>query len=272
MVQYGVVATNTARISSEYGYRDHPILKERKHHNGIDIACAAGTPILAASSGTVTHKEYMRGYGNVVFIKDANGIETRYAHMRNFAEIQPGDVIQGGQVIGYVGSTGQSTGPHLHFEVRINGKPVNPHQIYGNDLRGTDFNASYPNQYTPWHAAQIIANDPQKLKEFQMRPKLEAPTWTERNMPESMGGWPLEKLQQYDYQCELQQALFPEETLPKTKDQPSFNQLQLLLQKYQIKPAFLQHLNMLFGFGHNITNTTDNTLNQPAQKSSNRGN
>jgi murein DD-endopeptidase MepM/ murein hydrolase activator NlpD len=113
------------RITSGFGYRMHPILKARKFHTGVDIGAASGTPIHAAASGTVVHAARWGGYGNCIIIDHGGGVATLYGHCSSLA-VSFGQQITQGQVIGYVGSTGLSTGPHLHFEVRRNGTPVNP--------------------------------------------------------------------------------------------------------------------------------------------------
>jgi len=112
-------------IVSPYGYRIHPILGYRKLHTGIDFAVGYGTPIHAADSGMVIYATWMSGYGNVIIIDHGRGISTLYAHQSSLA-VGTGSVVARGQVVGYVGSTGFSTGPHLHFEVRVNGNPVDP--------------------------------------------------------------------------------------------------------------------------------------------------
>ncbi len=111
--------------TSGFGWREDPINKRRKFHSGADIRGKHGTPVLAAGAGTVICAEAKNGYGNVVFIDHGNGLITRYAHLRRF-EVKQGAVVTAGQRIGQVGSTGRTTGPHLHFEVRIEGKPVDP--------------------------------------------------------------------------------------------------------------------------------------------------
>ncbi len=112
-------------ISSYFGMRFHPIYHYMRMHNGIDIAAAGGTNILAAESGTVIEATYNSGYGNYIVIYHGNGISTLYAHSsRLIASV--GDYVTRGQVIALVGTTGNSTGNHLHFEVRIDGTPVNP--------------------------------------------------------------------------------------------------------------------------------------------------
>lgn len=113
-----------SRISSPYGYRIHPVLKYKKMHTGIDIPASSGTPIVAAKGGVVIASSFMSGYGNCVMV-DHGGMVTVYAHCSSRA-VSVGQRVSGGQTIAYVGSTGMSTGPHLHFEVRLNGKTTNP--------------------------------------------------------------------------------------------------------------------------------------------------
>ncbi len=116
-----------ARLSSHYGMRKHPILGYSKMHTGTDFAAPTGTKIYAAGSGKVVKAGWLGGYGNYIRIKHRSGYETAYAHMVRFAKgIRTGVSVSQGQVIGYVGSTGRSTGPHLHYEVLVNGKHVNP--------------------------------------------------------------------------------------------------------------------------------------------------
>ena len=112
-------------VTSSFGWRIHPILGYRKLHTGIDIGAGYGAPIHAADSGTVIYATWMSGYGNVIIIDHGRGISTLYAHQSSLA-VGNGARVSRGQTIGYVGSTGFSTGPHLHFEVRLNGNPVDP--------------------------------------------------------------------------------------------------------------------------------------------------
>ena len=117
---------NGARLSSSFGMRKHPILGFNKMHKGTDFAAKAGTPIMASGSGTIMLAKWCGGGGNCVKIKHNSTYETVYAHMQSFAKgIKKGRKVKQGQIIGYVGSTGMSTGPHLHYEVIVNGKKVN---------------------------------------------------------------------------------------------------------------------------------------------------
>ena len=121
---------NGARLSSSFGKRKHPILGYTKLHTGTDFAAPSGTPIMASGSGTVTSAKWCGGGGNCIKIKHISTYETIYAHMKNFAKgIRVGTKVRQGQIIGYVGSTGMSTGPHLHYEVIINGKKVNSQKL-----------------------------------------------------------------------------------------------------------------------------------------------
>lgn len=113
-----------SRISSPYGVRFHPVLRTVRMHTGIDYAAPAGTPIKAPADGTLTFKGWQGGYGNTVVLRHSNGVETLYAHMSAFSTAS--GKVRAGEIIGYVGSTGRSTGPHLHYEARVNGQPVNP--------------------------------------------------------------------------------------------------------------------------------------------------
>ncbi len=125
--------TSGGYISSYYGWRTHPVYGTQKFHSGIDIAVGFGTPVVAADSGTVIYLETPclgcnyggSGYGNYVIIDHGNGISTLYGHMRN-VYVSNGETVSAGQQIGEVGSTGTSTGAHLHFEVRVNGSTVDP--------------------------------------------------------------------------------------------------------------------------------------------------
>ncbi len=135
---------NGARLSSSFGMRKHPILGYNKMHRGTDFAAPSGTPIMASGSGTVTRARWCGGGGNCVKIKHNSTYETIYAHMKAFAKgIKEGRKVRQGQIIGYVGSTGLSTGPHLHYEVIVNGKKVNSQKLKlpsGKVLKGEERN------------------------------------------------------------------------------------------------------------------------------------
>jgi len=120
-----------ARISSKFTKRRfHPILKKYRAHLGIDYAARSGTPIMAAGSGKVIYAGYSRGYGNTIKIRHSDGYMTLYAHQKSFKRgIKKGKYVKQGQVIGYVGSTGLSTGPHLHFGLYKNGRAINPASV-----------------------------------------------------------------------------------------------------------------------------------------------
>ena len=133
---------NGARLSSGYGKRRHPILGYNKMHTGIDFAARTGTPILAAGDGVVDMAKWHGGYGRYVRLRHNSEYKTAYAHMNRFADgISQGVRVEQGQVIGYVGSTGRSTGAHLHFEVLRNGSHMNPLKVdlpAGRTLEGTE--------------------------------------------------------------------------------------------------------------------------------------
>lgn len=112
-------------ITSPYGYRMHPILNYERFHAGVDIGASSGATIVAADGGTVSVATYSDSYGNYVFIDHGNGYSTVYAHMSSIA-VSAGQSVSQGDTIGYVGSTGWSTGPHCHFEIRYNGSTVDP--------------------------------------------------------------------------------------------------------------------------------------------------
>jgi murein DD-endopeptidase MepM/ murein hydrolase activator NlpD len=117
---------NGARLSSSFGMRKHPIDGFNKMHRGTDFAAPMGTPILASGSGIIKRARWCGGGGNCIKIKHNSTYETIYAHLKSFARgIKEGKRVKQGQIIGYVGSTGKSTGPHLHYEVVVNGKKVN---------------------------------------------------------------------------------------------------------------------------------------------------
>ena len=123
----GLPIEHFTRISSPYGIRIHPIFKTARMHTGIDYAAPTGTKVLAPSDGVVSFRGWKGGYGNAIMITHANGVETLYGHLSAFVNnVNVGSHVSAGDVIALVGSTGHSTGPHLHYEVRIGGQHVNP--------------------------------------------------------------------------------------------------------------------------------------------------
>ena len=127
-----------SRVASGYGMRVHPILKYRKMHNGMDFTAPPGTPIYATGDGTVTKVGLGSGYGKMVIIEHGFGYKTYYAHMSKY-NTKVGRKVKRGEIIGYVGNTGLSSGPHLHYEVWKNGKVVNPVNFYHNDLTPEEY-------------------------------------------------------------------------------------------------------------------------------------
>lgn len=112
-------------LSSSFGWRRHPVTGRHSMHEGLDFAAPTGTPIYAAAAGVVTQARFRAGYGKLVEIAHGNGLSTRYAHASRI-DVKEGDLVEKGQVIALVGATGRATGPHLHFEVRMAGHPLDP--------------------------------------------------------------------------------------------------------------------------------------------------
>lgn len=115
----------SARLTSGFGWRVHPLGGGVRAHSGIDLAAAYGTPIVATAAGVVGTAGWSGGYGLMVAIGHGGGVQTRYGHLSRLA-VAPGQAVAAGEVIGYVGSTGESTGPHVHYEVRVDGRAVDP--------------------------------------------------------------------------------------------------------------------------------------------------
>lgn len=119
-----------SRVSSTFGLREHPVTGQVKNHFGVDLAAPNGTPVLAASDGVVAFKGWQGGYGNLTILSHRNGYETRYGHLAGFApHLKVGQRVKQGDIIAFSGATGLVTGPHLHYEVRIQGKPYNPQTV-----------------------------------------------------------------------------------------------------------------------------------------------
>jgi murein DD-endopeptidase MepM/ murein hydrolase activator NlpD len=131
-----------ARVSSGFGNRRHPVLGYDRMHKGVDFAAPTGTPIYAAGDGTIEFIGRNGGYGNYIRIRHNSTLKTAYAHMHNYARgMTKGKRVRQGEVIGYIGSTGRSTGPHLHYEVHVNGAQVNPNSVKlptGEELKGEE--------------------------------------------------------------------------------------------------------------------------------------
>jgi len=130
---------NLSRMASGYGYRIHPIYKTRKLHAGMDFSAKTGTPIYATGDGKIYKvRKSRRGYGNHVIIDHGYGYKTLYAHMTKYV-VRRGQKVKRGEVIGYVGSTGTSVAPHLHYEVHKDGRKINPVNFYYNDLNPEEY-------------------------------------------------------------------------------------------------------------------------------------
>ena len=133
---------NGARLSSGYGRRRHPILGYNRMHRGVDFAAPRGTPIYAAGKGSVVYRARKGGYGKYIRIRHNSEYSTAYGHLKSFRRgVVKGSRVKQGQVIGYVGSTGRSTGPHLHYEILRHGSQVNPMRLRmpsGRKLKGAE--------------------------------------------------------------------------------------------------------------------------------------
>jgi murein DD-endopeptidase MepM/ murein hydrolase activator NlpD len=114
-------------VTGSFGERIDPFNGEGAFHSGVDIASSYGQGVMAPADGVVVFADFMGGYGRAIMIDHGHGISTRYGHLANFA-VTAGQHVHRGDTIGYVGLSGRSTGPHLHYEVRINDTPVNPHK------------------------------------------------------------------------------------------------------------------------------------------------
>ncbi|MFV0643482.1 MAG: M23 family metallopeptidase [Sphingomonadaceae bacterium] len=120
-----IMPVDNARLSSGFGMRTHPVLGVRRGHKGIDLAAPTGTPIYASADGVVSRAVRFSSYGLYISMEHGAGLQTRYGHLSKLS-VAAGERVKKGEIIGYVGSTGRSTGPHLHYEVRVDGVAVNP--------------------------------------------------------------------------------------------------------------------------------------------------
>lgn len=154
------------RFRSGFGMRRHPVLKYRKMHTGVDWSAPRGTPIIASGNGTVKKAGWASGYGKQIILKHANGYVTSYSHQSAFAKgIVPGAKVRQGQVIGYVGSTGLSTGNHLHYELIVNGTKVDPMRVRlptGRVLKGEEL-AAFERERDRINALLLDENEPVKV-------------------------------------------------------------------------------------------------------------
>jgi murein DD-endopeptidase MepM/ murein hydrolase activator NlpD len=165
----GLVAPVPGRISSRYGMRRHPILGYKRMHSGLDFRAGHGTPIYAATDGKVSFAGRNGGYGNFVRLNHAGNLATGYAHMSRIA-VRTGASVKRGQVIGYVGSTGLSTGPHLHYEMYRGGKKIDPStvsfvtraQLSGRELANFKARLATLLQVEPGAALASLAPDPEQ--------------------------------------------------------------------------------------------------------------
>jgi murein DD-endopeptidase MepM/ murein hydrolase activator NlpD len=136
------------RMASGFGYRIDPVYKTPKFHAGMDFTAPVGTPIYATGDGRVMRSGIETGYGKAVRIDHGYGYSTLYAHMSNIIA-KPGQKVKRGDIIGYVGNTGKSVGPHLHYEVHKDGVPINPVNFYYNDLSPEEYSRMIELSNTP---------------------------------------------------------------------------------------------------------------------------
>ncbi len=130
---------NLKQMASGYGYRSDPFTKIKKFHSGMDFSANVGTAVFATGDGKVTRaNNQLSGYGNLIEIDHGYGYKTRFAHLSKY-NVKPGQLVKRGDIIGYSGSTGRSSGPHLHYEVHYKGNPVNPINYYYGDISAKEF-------------------------------------------------------------------------------------------------------------------------------------
>ncbi|NOT39956.1 MAG: peptidoglycan DD-metalloendopeptidase family protein [Alphaproteobacteria bacterium] len=160
-----------ARLSSKFGMRRHPILGYTKMHKGVDFAAPRGTPVMASGNGVVKMARWHGGYGNFVELTHANGYATGYGHLSRIARgIKPGAKVRQGQVIAYVGTTGRSTGPHLHYEVMLKSRQINPMGVKlptGRELTGKDLLAFQANVA---RIQTVLASEPSQVAQARVLP------------------------------------------------------------------------------------------------------
>ncbi len=135
-----IMPLRNSKLTSGYGMRNHPVLRKRRRHNGVDLAAPTGTPVYATADGMITRANWFSSYGLFIRIDHGADMETRFAHLSRIA-VASGQRVRKGELIGFVGSTGRSTGPHLHYEVRVGGVAVNPIPY----MKETQAQAAYAN-------------------------------------------------------------------------------------------------------------------------------
>lgn len=229
------LAARNARISSLFGYRRHPILKTQKFHNGVDYAAPRGTAVYASGNGKIAIAKYVNGYGNFIKIRHNSEYETGYGHLQRFASgIRPGVSVRKGQIIAYVGSTGRSTGPHLHFEIIRRGQRINPLKAAvatGNDLSGhqlADFKRTMRQidslkeniaRTKPKTVTQIVQAEPASLKmTIAQTPQLIQEA--QKNLPETQQLFPEKaELSEFSLSQKIAEITRPAEIEQKTAEQ-----------------------------------------------------
>ena len=144
--------SSSRRVTSPFGYRMHPITHHKKFHHGLDFGGKLGTPIKATADGMVEYAEFNKGgYGNLVVIAHNFGFKTAYGHMQGSLQVKAGDFVKKGTVVGYLGNTGRSTGPHLHYEVKFIKRVLNPEHFVKLDKKHFDILAKKENRVN-WNA------------------------------------------------------------------------------------------------------------------------
>jgi murein DD-endopeptidase MepM/ murein hydrolase activator NlpD len=142
-IRPAISSSSDVKVGSSFGYRRDPFTRRAKFHSGVDIKAKWGDPIAASHPGRIHFAGWYSGYGNLVIVDHGGGISTYYAHLSSF-ELTVGDVVQRGTIVGYAGSTGRATSPHLHYEVRLNGNAINPFQQVALDPSSAYFKTSRP--------------------------------------------------------------------------------------------------------------------------------
>nr|WP_241127998.1 M23 family metallopeptidase [Novosphingobium terrae] len=146
-------------VTSGFGWRWHPVTGGWKAHAGVDLAARQGTPVVAASGGVVSYAGWMRGYGLLIEVDRGDGLATRYGHLSRVVVSRGQSVLQG-QEIGAVGATGIATGPHLHYEVRVNGQPVDPSPLLqGASLNGVRTSANTSIRHEKNSRGRLVMSD-----------------------------------------------------------------------------------------------------------------